>query len=176
MKRYVSHKEVEAAKIDHLLIGEGDSIDQVTVVTEEDDKVEVGREWFLKHSDNETKVLKGGYLVIYADGYKSWSPAEVFEAGYKEITNEGYEALAITDRPTTFGFEGALHMVKLGKKVARKGWNNDTIKVFGQFPDANSANTEPYLVMEKGNGETYKRFPLDLSAESIFADDWYVVE
>lgn len=40
-------------------------------------------------------VLKGtnlpsedGYLVQYADGYKSWSPKDVFERCYREITKE----------------------------------------------------------------------------------------
>lgn len=60
-----------------------------------------------------------GYLVEYIDGgkpndsmhegYISWSPADVFERSY---------------RPTqgmTFG--QALEAMKMGKKVARKGWN-----------------------------------------------------
>lgn len=29
-----------------------------------------------------------GYLVIYPDGYKSWSPKEVFETAYREITKD----------------------------------------------------------------------------------------
>lgn len=64
--------------------------------------------------------------------------------------------------------------MKDGVKVARRGWNNTSIKVFVQFPDEHSANTLPYLVMEKGVRDVgeYKRFPLDLSAESIFAEDW----
>lgn len=64
--------------------------------------------------------------------------------------------------------------MKDGAKVARRGWNNPSIKVFVQFPDEHSANTLPYLVMEKGERGVgdYKRFPLDLSAESIFAEDW----
>lgn len=69
-------------------------------------------------------------------------------------------------------FEWALSRMKAGAKVCRSNWWDSNIKVFVQFPDAGSANTEPYLVMEKGEGETYKRFPLDLSAESIFAEDW----
>lgn len=73
-------------------------------------------------------------------------------------------------------FSWALNAMKAGHKLTRRGWNNHLIKVFVQFPDGGSANTEPYLVMEKGEGETYKRFPLDLSAESIFAEDWFVVE
>ena len=30
----------------------------------------------------------GGYYVVYADGYKSWSPAEAFEAGYTLIEGD----------------------------------------------------------------------------------------
>jgi hypothetical protein len=37
----------------------------------------VDPEWFAKHSPDE-----GGYLVVYEDGYQSYSPAEPFEAGY----------------------------------------------------------------------------------------------
>jgi len=35
-------------------------------------------------------VTKGraGYLVIYEDGYKSWSPREVFERCYRRVTHE----------------------------------------------------------------------------------------
>ena len=74
-------------------------------------------------------------------------------------------------------FSWALLSMKRGEKVFRAGWNNPSIKVFVQFPDDGSVNTLPYLVMEKGNKEegTYARFPLDLSAESIFAEDWEVV-
>ena len=48
----------------------------------------------------------------------------------------------------------------------------DTCYIFVQYPDEGSANTEPYLCMQKGD----KRFPVDLSCESIFAEDWYVLE
>jgi hypothetical protein len=54
-----------------------------------------------------------GYAVIYEDGYRSWSPKAAFETAYRAIEGEG-QAL-------TFG--DALHMLKLGKKVARAGWN-----------------------------------------------------
>ena len=48
-------------------------------------------------------------------------------------------------------------------------------KVFLQRPDEDSKMSEPYLYMEKFsiNGEVV-RFPLDLSCESILADDWVV--
>lgn len=50
-----------------------------------------------------------GYLVEYADGYKSWSPKNVFEEAYRECDN------------MTFGL--AIEALKKGKRVARKGWN-----------------------------------------------------
>ena len=80
--------------------------------------------------------------------------------------------------PTPMNFSEALEQMKQGKKVYRTGWNNLCIKVFVQFPDENSANTLPYLVMEKyaKGSPDYARFPLDLSAESIFAEDWIVTE
>jgi hypothetical protein len=75
-------------------------------------------------------------------------------------------------------FSWALMHMKAGRTVTRKGWNNPSITVFVQRPDENSANTLPYLVMQKGKKEdgTYARFPLDLSAESTFAEDWFVIE
>lgn len=34
-------------------------------------------------SDVNTDSLKDGYMVIYEDGYTSWSPKDVFEKAYK---------------------------------------------------------------------------------------------
>ena len=31
------------------------------------------------------RTLPTGYLVVYEDGYISWSPAEAFENGYTEV-------------------------------------------------------------------------------------------
>lgn len=61
-----------------------------------------------------------GYGVKYADGYTSWSPKEAFEAAYRDI--EG------PTQAVTFG--DALHMLKLGKKVARAGWNGKGMFVY----------------------------------------------
>ena len=44
------------------------------------------------HGDDIAELTKrgspivGDYFVHYEDGYKSWSPAKVFEAGYTRIT------------------------------------------------------------------------------------------
>lgn len=50
-----------------------------------------------------------GYLVIYPDGYESWSPKEIFDEAYRLC-----DAM-------TFGL--AIEAMKKGKKVARAGWN-----------------------------------------------------
>ena len=48
----------------------------------------------------------GGYYVVYDDGYTSWSPAEVFEDGYEEIS--------CADPPTTEQGSVAALLVSLG--------------------------------------------------------------
>ena len=40
----------------------------------------VGADWFRKH-----QPTKGGYFVVYEDGYESFSPAKAFEDGYTKI-------------------------------------------------------------------------------------------
>lgn len=54
-----------------------------------------------------------GYLVRYADGYESWSPADVFEEAYREIHG------------LTFGM--AIELLKQGFKMRRRGWNGKGI-------------------------------------------------
>ena len=41
----------------------------------------------------ETKDGKEGYKVTYPDGYVSWSPKDVFENAYREITDGEKELL-----------------------------------------------------------------------------------
>lgn len=52
-----------------------------------------------------------GYKVVYPDGYTSWSPADAFEGAYR-----GTDAAGLT-------FGDAIHLLKLGHRVARAGWN-----------------------------------------------------
>ena len=69
-----------------------------------------------------------GYLVEYLDGgkpnhpdhkgYISWSPKEQFDNGYSEVITESL----------TFG--GAIEAMKLGKKVARSGWNGKNMFLY----------------------------------------------
>lgn len=75
--------------------------------------------------------------------------------------------------PETFSFSKALDFIKKGGSVTRIGWNNPNIYVMAQYPDENSKMTKPYLYMVKKNSDgTLDKFPLDLSCESIFAEDW----
>ena len=36
---------------------------------------------------------RSGYKVVYPDGYVSWSPREVFETAYREVTNSEKELI-----------------------------------------------------------------------------------
>lgn len=50
-----------------------------------------------------------GYVITHMDGFKDWSPKEIFEQEYTSV--EGM----------SFGL--AIKALKAGHKVARKGWN-----------------------------------------------------
>ena len=40
----------------------------------------------IKGQDVTNRPTRSGYKVIYPDGYVSWSPKEVFEVAYREVT------------------------------------------------------------------------------------------
>jgi len=72
MKSYRSHKVVEAG----------------VIVEIEPGRVKVGHEWI----DVPANIFARGeptlgedYLVLYADGYISWSPRKAFEDSYDEV-------------------------------------------------------------------------------------------
>ena len=62
---------------------------------------------------------KDGYIVVY-DGYESWSPKSVFEKAYREVG--------------TMDFGGAMHCLKAGLAVRRKGWNGKGLFIVKQVP------------------------------------------
>lgn len=88
MPRYRCHKEVWALKIK--------SIEQAQT---DQDRRNSGGDWYLTPDEDgygrvmvghNDYVLKhkpevGGYYVVYADGYKSYSPAKAFEDGYSLV-------------------------------------------------------------------------------------------
>ena len=116
----------------------------------------------------EGKDGQPGYGVKYEDGYTSWSPKEAFEAAYRDIEGP-VQAL-------TFG--DALHMAKLGKKVARSGWNGKGLWVEMQRPDVHSKMTLPYLYLSYPTDAVNTpgaRVPWLASQTDILAEDWSIL-
>lgn len=71
MPKYKCHKEVYALQIDSV------SAAEITFTDTRYAPVYVGPAWVDKFNPQ-----PGGYLVVYADGYRSYSPAKAFEEGY----------------------------------------------------------------------------------------------
>ena len=95
MPRYKCHKEVWALKIKDVIKHahpdpnyddakfEASSEFQGASLFIEDEgyaPISVDADWYRKHNPE-----PGGYYVVYADGYKSYSPAKAFEEGYSRI-------------------------------------------------------------------------------------------
>jgi len=90
MPEFQSHKKVWALKIKEITFNPSDSeevdpTEGVTLIFEEEGYAPliVDAAYRNKH---EPQV--GGYYVVYADGYRSWSPADVFEEGYSPILED----------------------------------------------------------------------------------------
>ena len=90
MPKYQSHKKVWALKIKEIVFdsdlakedGNRETDGSATITPEEEGYApfKVDAAYCHKH-----KPQAGGYYVVYADGYKSWSPADVFEEGNTRI-------------------------------------------------------------------------------------------
>lgn len=77
MPKYMSHKTVWALKIKSI---ERDAVTKLTF----DDPGYAARLVSYDY-DQKHKPEPGGYFVVYADGYESFSPAEAFEDGYTRL-------------------------------------------------------------------------------------------
>lgn len=78
LPQYKCHKVVRAAKITELRGNGTDGPD--LVLGEIGGVVSLLPYWHEKHRPH-----VGGYYVLYEDGYKSFSPAGVFESGYTRL-------------------------------------------------------------------------------------------
>lgn len=91
MKKFKCHKIVEAALILSAIAvpKEEDEreVDHIDLILEGiKDPFAVSVDWAAKRSpQGEIGNLVGGMLVRYEDGYQSWSPANVFAAGYESL-------------------------------------------------------------------------------------------
>lgn len=115
--------------------------------------------------------IEDGYKVLYADGYESWSPKEVFEEAYREVDG------------MSFGL--ALEAVKLGFRAARKGWNGKRMYVFlAHEPDFNTPQDisefeDTAVEVPDCLGLRTAQGALQLgwlaSQNDLLADDWYIL-
>src|SRR5690554_254679 len=85
LPKYRCHKEVHAVKIKRIRVGSplyGDPLADVVIIPEQEDigEIRIDSKYINKH-----KPKKGGYYVVYEDGYKSYSPPKAFEDGYTLI-------------------------------------------------------------------------------------------
>ena len=105
-----------------------------------------------------------GYAVVYADGYKSWSPKGVFEAAYRECS------------AMTFGL--AVEALKAGFKVARIGWNGkgmwlNLVPVEVAQAVAQALDAAPWIGMKTADN---KFVPWLASQTDVLAEDWVIAE
>lgn len=112
-----------------------------------------------------------GYTVLYADGYESWSPKEVFDEAYR-----------LTD---AMNFGLAIEAAKMGKKIARAGWNGKKqyVELATCISYKNSAgkivNVDHQNIGNKALafvGTSGVQMGWLASQADMLADDWYIVE
>lgn len=76
----------------------------------------LGRPIDLSKHEGETE----GYVVVYPDGYKSFSPKSVFEAAYRSVVG--------------MNFGHAIEALRAGQCLRRRGWNGKGMFVCKQIP------------------------------------------
>ena len=112
-----------------------------------------------------------GYKVRYADGYESWSPKEAFDEAYR-----------LTD---AMNFGLAIEAAKMGKKIARAGWNGKKqyVELATCISYKNSAgkivNVDHQNIGNKALafvGTSGVQMGWLASQADMLADDWYIVE
>lgn len=125
-----------------------------------------------------TKDHVQGMQLVYADGYVSWCPMNVFERDYEAIG--------------AMSFGHALFAMEQGARVCRQGWNGKGMWIcIGQggltdarnfwnehtkaFAEANGGSAEvlPYLIMKTADNKILMGW---LASQSdMLAHDWMVL-
>ena len=116
--------------------------------------------------------IEDGYKVIYPDGYESWSPKDVFEAAYRATDG------------MNFGL--AIEAAKMGKKIARAGWNgkNQYVELGHDFsytaPGDIPVRPVQHLDIDSQAlvfvGTRGRQVGWLASQADMLADDWKIVE
>lgn len=131
LPQWKCHKVVQAGKITFMA---KDEPNQLLMVHAEPSNMPFAVPLDFLHRHNPER---GGYFVVYEDGYISYSPADVFEAGYHELPPLGTACGGTADEapakvagtidphfaPTGLDFSMALNWLKTGKRLQRAGWN-----------------------------------------------------
>jgi hypothetical protein len=126
------------------------------------------RGWPIPANENQKD---DGFLVRYSDGYESWSPKDVFEAAYR-----------LTDG-MSFGL--AIEAAKMGKRIARAGWNGKAqyVELATCISYKNNAgeavNVEHQDIGNKALafvGASGVQMGWLASQADMLADDWRIVE
>ena len=118
-----------------------------------------------------TKIIKArpsskngreGYMVVYEDGYQSWSPKNVFEKAYA-VNGE-------------LSFSHALEALRKGFKVARRGWNASG-QYITKIPAGNAMfhgfDMQDCLGIKNAQGKMQPGWVP--SQGDLFATDWFVI-
>jgi hypothetical protein len=126
------------------------------------------RGWIIPADENPED---DGYLIRYTGGHESWIPKEVFEVTYREMHS------------MNFGL--ALEAAKMGKKIARAGWNgkNQYVELGVNFSyyDPSIGICEEAHHMDIGSsalvfvGTRGRQVGWLASQSDMLADDWYIV-
>lgn len=118
-----------------------------------------------------TGKIEDGYRVQYEDGYLSWSPKAVFEKAYRETTG------------LSFGL--AIEAAKMGKKIARAGWNGKNQYVELAYCISYKNNAAKVVNVNHCNignkafafvGTSGVQMGWLASQADMLADDWQIVE
>ena len=118
-----------------------------------------------------TGKIEDGCRIQYKDGYLSWSPKAVFEKAYRETTG------------LSFGL--AIEAAKMGKKIARAGWNGKNQYVELAYCISYKNNAAEVVNVNHCNignkafafvGTSGVQMGWLASQADMLADDWQIVE
>lgn len=161
MKQYIGTKIIQAEPANRFWFENGEKM----VVPDSEDTPNRVRE---------ATAGEKGYKVVYPpDGYESWSPKDVFEATYRETTG------------MSFGL--AIEAAKMGKRIARAGWNGKGMFLFLATDIEFHTKADLSCVSELEGDLTLPAFVMKTaddhfcvgwlaSQTDMLADDWMIVE
>lgn len=167
MPMYIGTKLVQAETAMKCWGHKGEAHDAGLILTQGEYDRKVAEGW-------EPTEIRHGYAVVYEDGYRSWSPADVFEAAYR--------------RTDGMNFGLALEAAKKGERIARKGWNGK-----GQYVElgtcfqytSHSGDVPKSTCVQHTDigsaalvfvGTRGRQVGWLASQADMLADDWYIVE